>query len=180
MVSNRGRNKGPDSHSSKHLKSGRRRRYLDGCRQRRIAFERLEERTLLAIDPSYVFTDSHGGLSSPNSLAVGDFDSDGFQDVVISNYTANTVSLYYGSETENGTFNDTPVVLATAQGPSQVLANDVDDDGDVDILCSIAFSGGVSVFLNTGTDARDEDDFLPQAFYATGGMDDVVSRGLLQ
>ncbi|WP_214071778.1 FG-GAP-like repeat-containing protein [Mucilaginibacter sp. dw_454] len=84
----------------------------------------------------------------PTGLAVGDIDGDGKPDVVISNQSANTVSVLRNSSTP-GTINfDTKVDFATGSGPGSVVIADFDGDGKSDLAVTNNYGNSLSVLQN--------------------------------
>ena len=84
----------------------------------------------------------------PDSVAVGDFNGDGKQDLVVANAGAGNVSILLGKG--NGTF-QSPVSYAAGQGPfAQVAVGDLNGDGKLDVVVSNFGSNNVSVLLGNG------------------------------
>jgi hypothetical protein len=81
-------------------------------------------------------------------------------DVVVSNYTSSTVSVFKGNG--DGTFAD-KVDYTTAKGPTAVTSADVNSDGKVDLITSNHDSGNVSVLINKG-----DGTFAASVDYAAG------------
>jgi hypothetical protein len=76
----------------------------------------------------------------PVGLAAGDFDNDGKQDLVVTEYSAQSIAILFGNG--NGTF-ATPVPYSADQFPTAVATGDFDDDGFPDIAVT---STSVNVF----------------------------------
>jgi hypothetical protein len=103
----------------------------------------------------------------PSSLATGDFNGDGILDLVVTNFTDNTISVLLGKP--DGTF-ATQATYATGTGPAAVATGDFNGDGNLDLVvanencqdqsCS---ASGVSVLLGIG-----DGTFQPKIDYATG------------
>ena len=86
--------------------------------------------------------------SNPQSVAVGDVNGDGGQDVVAANYSSNTVSVFLNAL---GTGQlKAPVAYATGTGPSSLAIADVDNDGKQDLIVANMTAGSVSVLLGNG------------------------------
>jgi len=75
------------------------------------------------------------GSDSPSSIAMGDFNGDGVQDVAIVNQGGNTVSVLLGKP--DGTFAP-QVIYATGIGPFAIVAGDFNGDGNLDLAITSA------------------------------------------
>src|SRR5207247_541318 len=82
--------------------------------------------------------------SSPRSVAVGDFNSDGRQDLAVANYSSNDVSVLLGRG--DGTF-EPALPFPVGTSPGSVAVSDFNGDGLQDLAVA---SGGVSVLLGNG------------------------------
>jgi hypothetical protein len=83
----------------------------------------------------------------PQSIASGDVNGDGKQDLVVGMYSSNTVALLLGNG--NGTFKF-PANFGGGTGPSGVTIAEVSGDGKQDVLVTDAGSGNVGVLLGNG------------------------------
>ncbi len=79
--------------------------------------------------------------------ATGDFNGDGFADVVVENYTAGTVSVMLGKG--DGTFLP-QVTYAVGSQPERVLVADLNGDGKPDMVVANSASNTISVLLGNG------------------------------
>ncbi|MFY9307564.1 MAG: FG-GAP-like repeat-containing protein [Bacteroidia bacterium] len=87
----------------------------------------------------------------PQSIRVADLDSDGMNDVVITNNTSGTISVYKNTS-NTGSVSFSPGIDAlTGTGPVNVAVGDVDGDGAPDLSATNKASNTVSVFKNTST-----------------------------
>jgi hypothetical protein len=107
-----------------------------------------------AFDPtSRTFTRTAGPQvpgALPVSLAVGDLNGDGRDDLVVAALGSDQVFVYL--QTATGTFGPTPsYTLTTGSAPSAVTLTDLTGDGRLDIVVANQFSADVSVFLNDPT-----------------------------
>lgn len=110
-----------------------------------------------------------GSGTSPEGLAVGDFDGDGDLDLVAALFSANAVQLVWnggaGVFTLGGTF-------AVGVEPSIVVAADFDGDGLADAAVNNRVSGDMSVLLNDGAGG-----FAPAVHYAVGDETRCIAVG---
>ena len=87
--------------------------------------------------------------TDPLSLALGDFDSDGDQDVAVANGVPSTITLYRGAG--NGSFSCQPPCLsATGSYPQSIAAADFNEDGHQDLATANALGDTVTVRLGAG------------------------------
>ncbi len=108
-----------------------------------------------------------GGL--PQSVAVGDFNGDGFPDLAVTIPSNNTVSVLFGKG--DGTFN-AGVPYATGSGPYSAAVGDFNGDGISDLAVANHGDNTVSVLLGNGAGT-----FKPQVPYATGNNPISVAVG---
>ena len=93
---------------------------------------------------------SSGG-SSPDAIAVDDFNDDGTEDVVVANHASNTVSVLIGRG--NGSFALAPgsPFASGGSGPTGVAPWDFNGDGRADLAVINGGSNNVDVYAGDGT-----------------------------
>ncbi len=84
----------------------------------------------------------------PWSIAVADFNGDGFLDLAVTNNSSNNVSILLGTGT--GTFG-APTHYAVGTAPRTVAVGDLNGDGFLDLAVVNNGSNNVSILLGTGT-----------------------------
>ncbi len=82
------------------------------------------------------------------SVTTADVDGDGDLDVVAAIRVSDTV-VWYENTDGLGTFGSEQVINNTTNGPSSVMAADVDGDGDLDVVAASVFGDTVAWFENT-------------------------------
>jgi fibronectin type 3 domain-containing protein len=92
--------------------------------------------------------------SWPNSVAVQDVDGDGKPDLVVTNYSSNTVSIFRNSSTSGSITASSfapKIDFTTGSEPISVAIGDVDGDGKPDLIVANFSGNTVSVLRNTST-----------------------------
>ena len=84
---------------------------------------------------------------NPQTIATGDFNGDGFADLVFSNGNDNTLTVLLG--TGNGTFTAAPLVEAGAD-PFSIAAGDFNGDGKLDLAVANVNDDTITILLGNG------------------------------
>ena len=103
-----------------------------------------------ATTPSFATLASCAVGSSPTAVALGDVNGDGKEDLMVSNFFSDTVSVLLNTTAPGAT---TPsfasqVPFSTGSGANDVALGDVNGDGKLDVAVPNWNSGTVSVLLN--------------------------------
>ncbi len=82
----------------------------------------------------------------PRDIVSTDFDKDGFDDVAITNFGVNTLSVLRGTST--GAFQSAGQPLGTAAGAFDLAVADLENDGDDDLIVGNLTDKNLSIFRN--------------------------------
>jgi hypothetical protein len=86
----------------------------------------------------------YSGVSSPRCMAIGDINSDGLNELLVTNNNDAKMNVY--NQTSNGRLNSLKSV-STGKKPTGVAIADVNRDGQNDVLTADGTDGDVSVYL---------------------------------
>ncbi len=91
-----------------------------------------------------------GAGFQPRSVVIGDFNSDGDEDLAVANFTGDNVTVRLGAG--NGTFPTEPAgsPFPAGDSPQSVAIGDFSADGNEDLAVANAFSNGVTIRLGSG------------------------------
>ncbi|MGH7163950.1 MAG: FG-GAP repeat domain-containing protein [Nitrospiraceae bacterium] len=81
---------------------------------------------------------------NPTSVSTGDFNEDGFTDLITTNIGSNSLSLLFGNG--DGTFKD-QVKIEVGREPRAIALNDYNGDGRQDLAVACSGSDQVAIFL---------------------------------
>ena len=85
--------------------------------------------------------------ASPFGLAAGDFNRDGYTDLVVANSGESSISVFLANRM--GGFS-APIAYPVGSGPQAVCVTDVDGDGNVDLVTANSGSNNISILRGNG------------------------------
>jgi len=110
--------------------------------------------------------------SAPSAIAAADFNGDGRSDLVVTNSSANTVSVLLNATTVNATSASFRAQrsFATGGNPQAVAIADVNADGRPDVIVANAADNSVSVLLGTTAPGSTTASLANQQVFPAGSM----------
>jgi uncharacterized protein YjdB len=116
--------------------------------------------------------------TNPTNVVVGDIDGDGKPEMIVTNVSDNTISVFQNTSTggaiNSGSF-ASKVDFATGAYPLSAAIGDIDGDGRLDIVVANEVSNTLSVLRNTSTIGSVS--FAPKVDFATGVNPISISVG---
>ncbi len=89
--------------------------------------------------------------TEPVELAIGDLDMDGKQDLVVTNFSSNSLSVFRNLSSVGSISLGAKVDFTTGTNPHDIQIGDLDGDGKPDLAVSNRSSSNISAFRNTST-----------------------------
>jgi hypothetical protein len=86
---------------------------------------------------------STGSYASPYAVAAGDFNNDGYMDIIVANYGSNNIGIFLGYG--NGSFAN-QTTYSVGSSPYSVAVGDFDNDFILDIIIANADANNVGIF----------------------------------
>src|SRR5438045_9456167 len=110
-------------------------------------------------------------------MGIGDIDNDGKSDIVVTNLSSNTLSIFRNNSFPGQISFDSKVDLPTGRTPRNILVTDLDGDHFPDILFVNSESGTLSIIKNNSTPGIIS--LLPKGDYPTNSYPESLSVGNL-
>ncbi len=98
-------------------------------------------------DGTFTAAQSPATGNGPTSIAVADFNGDGFADLAVTNFGDNTISLLLGNG--DGTFRAASTA-STGAGPYGIATGDFNSDGSADLIVTNSTANTITVLLSNG------------------------------
>ena len=98
-------------------------------------------------NPVGFVTTNFGSGTTPDSIAIGDFNTDGIQDIATANINSDNLSLLLGDGAGNF---EAATNFGTGSRPVSIAAGDFNGDGKQDLVTANTSSNNVSVLLGDG------------------------------
>ncbi|MEG4230356.1 FG-GAP-like repeat-containing protein, partial [Microcoleus sp. N9_B2] len=117
--------------------------------------------------------------AAPFGVSIGDLNSDGLPDLVVTNYGSNNVSILPNTTAPGATTPNfaTQVTFTTGAAPFGVSIGDFNSDGKPDLAVANTNSANVSILLNTTATGAATPTFATQVTFATGSGPRLLSIG---
>jgi len=130
---------------------------------------------------SFAASVDFGTGSEPLSVAIGDLDGDGRNDLAVANFASNTVSVLRNTATSGsigpGSF-DSRYDFETGVEGYSIAIGDLNGDGRPDLAEANGYSSGVSILRNTAAPGSiDAYSFAPKVDFFTSGFPVAVALG---
>ena len=106
--------------------------------------------------------------NSPQGVAAGDFDGDGFIDLAVVNSGDDNISILIGDGA--GGFTASATKYATGDKPIAIVAGDFNGDGNLDLATANANDGTISILLGNG-----DGTFKPRSTYSLPNIASVIN-----
>jgi FG-GAP-like repeat len=116
---------------------------------------------------------------APFTPAIGDYNSDGIQDLAVSNWLSNDVTILFGLGSGgigNGTFGP-PHSYGAGSAPFLVLTGDFNGDKILDLAVSNNGEAAVSVLLGHGSSGHGDGTFAPRVAYPLLNLSTGLASG---
>ena len=119
--------------------------------------------------------------TNPYAVAIGDLDGDGKPDLVVANYSTNSISVFQNTSI-SGIINSNSfaakVDFATGANPCAIAIGDVDGDGKLDLVVANNSSSSFSVFHNTSSSGNiTTSSFAAKVDFTTGTNPSSIAIG---
>ncbi|MCX6122023.1 MAG: FG-GAP-like repeat-containing protein [Ignavibacteriales bacterium] len=115
---------------------------------------------------------------NPGTVTIGDLDGDGKPDLVVTNWSSNTISILKNTSTKGGVSFAPKVSLSTGINPWSVKICDLDGDGRPDLIVTNNGSNTISVFRNISVNGSiTNSSFAAKVDFLTGNMPGGFSIG---
>lgn len=105
----------------------------------------------LPISNPAIVAEGGGFFTRGISVAVGDLNGDGIPDIAVTSFDQDgdygMVFVFFQDPTNRGTFNTTPLTIATLGEPSQIRILDVNKDGSNDMVIAAQGQGSLSASI---------------------------------
>jgi len=98
-----------------------------------------------------MYSEFHDVLIAPGTICdlnLGDFDNDGYEDIVVTEPSLGMVLVYLNRG--DYTFHDSPIITTLSGGPCGIEVGDADEDGNLDLFVERIYSGDLFLLYGTG------------------------------
>ncbi|MBL7876653.1 MAG: VCBS repeat-containing protein [Cyclobacteriaceae bacterium] len=124
---------------------------------------------------SYATSVNYGTGGSPRSVSIGDLDGDGKSDLVVANFSSNSISVFRNTSSIGNISFVAQGDFITGVQPWSVSIGDLDGDGKADLAVANGGSNTVSIFRNTSSVGNIS--YTAKVDFTTGSVPVWVSIG---
>ncbi|MEO9571662.1 MAG: FG-GAP-like repeat-containing protein [Polaribacter sp.] len=114
-----------------------------------IVFNFTVATTLVPDSMTFINNKIDTTVDMATDVTIGDIDGDGDLDILSASYWDDTIAWYQNDGNADPTFVKN-IVTESASGASNIVLGDIDNDGDLDVICASSYDDTLAWFENDG------------------------------